>query len=115
MPRGQTHKKESSSFLKKRTKKLLLIRLQACRTLGAQQPKVFCFFFSKKESFLPFHKEQPNARTLSAPRPASPRPGRHQRHQNPEIPLPARLRPEAAGNLARLLTARWRHHCLRRF
>jgi hypothetical protein len=45
---------ESSSFLKKRTKKLL-------RNLAAAYPdgpkpkgsKVFCFFFSKKTAFLP--------------------------------------------------------------
>jgi hypothetical protein len=54
-------KEESSSFLKKRSKKLLSIAAApdwpfwtACWT---QLAKVFCFFFSKKKFFssLPFH------------------------------------------------------------
>jgi len=43
-------KEESSSFLKKRTKKLLI----AVADLSQAPPKdikVFCFFFSKKKAF----------------------------------------------------------------
>jgi hypothetical protein len=48
-------RKESSSFLKKRTKKLLFLRV-----------KVFCFFFSKKKYFLaPLPTSNPLAETLS--------------------------------------------------
>ncbi len=42
-------KKESGSFLKKRTKKLLSF-CTLCRRSARQQAKVFCFFFSKKKS-----------------------------------------------------------------
>jgi hypothetical protein len=47
---------ESSSFLKKRTKKLLFLWLRASR-IGrhdqlTKRIKVFCFFFSKKKYFL---------------------------------------------------------------
>jgi DNA-binding beta-propeller fold protein YncE len=44
--------KEGCSFLKKRTKKLLQIWLRPLRRGSAQDSKVFCFFFSKKKSFL---------------------------------------------------------------
>jgi hypothetical protein len=40
------------SFLKKRSKKLLDIWLRLFRRGSAQDSKVFCFFFSKKKSFL---------------------------------------------------------------
>jgi pyruvate,orthophosphate dikinase len=43
----------SSSFLKKRSKKLLFIWLRPFRRVSASCPKVFWFFFSKKNSFLP--------------------------------------------------------------
>jgi hypothetical protein len=43
----------SSSFLKKRTKKLLLCSMQAVFRPNEQRAKVFCFFFSKKKYFLP--------------------------------------------------------------
>jgi len=47
---------ESSSFLKKRTKKLLSVyRNISAHCLGGsceQRAKVFCFFFSKKKYFL---------------------------------------------------------------
>jgi multidrug efflux system outer membrane protein len=50
--------KESSSFLKKRTKKLLLVTPNVMFPLAtralAPGAKVFCFFFSKKKAFLPF-------------------------------------------------------------
>jgi hypothetical protein len=46
--------KESSSFLKKRTKKLLLLSVRAAWAGRVnQRAKVFCFFFSKKKYFLP--------------------------------------------------------------
>jgi hypothetical protein len=52
---GQRSKKgKSSSFLKKRTKKLLLLGMRTDRSdRASQQIKVFCFFFSKKKYFLP--------------------------------------------------------------
>src|SRR3984885_15672677 len=43
---------EKSSFLKKRTKKLLHLMLRARPELGANRQKVFCFFFLKKKFFL---------------------------------------------------------------
>jgi hypothetical protein len=45
--------RESSSFLKKRTKNLLIISSRGGR-IGrvTKQTKVFCFFFSKKKYFL---------------------------------------------------------------
>jgi len=50
-------KEGSSSFLKKRTKKLLSVQSApnfAMEALGiTQQTKVFWFFFSKKNCFLP--------------------------------------------------------------
>jgi hypothetical protein len=50
-------KEGSSSFLKKRTKKLLSVSVsgKAARSAGGckQHSKVFCFFFSKKKYFLP--------------------------------------------------------------
>jgi hypothetical protein len=49
---GVQAKEESSSFLKKRTKKLLfleLVRPHAVRIVGdVEDSRVFCFFFSKK-------------------------------------------------------------------
>jgi hypothetical protein len=45
-------REESSSFLKKRTKKLLFSRVHAGRSV-VKRAKVFCFFFSKKKYF--FH------------------------------------------------------------
>jgi hypothetical protein len=49
---GQAQK--SSSFLKKRTKKLLFASVRASHSSSVnQQIKVFCFFFSKKKYFLP--------------------------------------------------------------
>jgi len=47
-------RKESSSFLKKRTKKLLFDS-GTCRTYRPRQPneQKFFFFFSKKKFFLP--------------------------------------------------------------
>jgi hypothetical protein len=51
-------KEGSSSFLKKRTKKLLFVSLTAGT---GKQVKVFCFFFSKKKYFLPyFYAAVPN-------------------------------------------------------
>jgi protease YdgD len=47
-------KEESSSFLKKRTKKLFPVGVCHPRTTGLQWQKVFWFFFSKKNRFLPF-------------------------------------------------------------
>jgi hypothetical protein len=44
-------KEGSGSFLKKRTKKLLFVWAEPIRKSRSQkQPKVFCFFFSKKKS-----------------------------------------------------------------
>jgi hypothetical protein len=49
-------RQESSSFLKKRTKKLLLDPAHASRigrfNQHGKSAKVFCFFFSKKKYFL---------------------------------------------------------------
>jgi hypothetical protein len=45
-------KEGRTSFLKKRSKKLLQIWLPALAVRGVQQIKVFCFFFSKKKTFL---------------------------------------------------------------
>jgi len=39
---------ESSSFLKKRTKKLLLYKFMALRRRARQAAKSFCFFFQKE-------------------------------------------------------------------
>jgi len=52
-------KKESSSFLKKRTKRLLSFRLSHDRGHGldlsaSEDIKVFCFFSSEKKTLLPF-------------------------------------------------------------
>jgi hypothetical protein len=48
--------KESSSFLKKRTKKLLSVTPKPDWPIRpirwTQQAKVFCFFFSRKKTFL---------------------------------------------------------------
>jgi hypothetical protein len=49
-------RQESSSFLKKRTKKLLRRgprMIKPYRVAGQHVAKVFCFFFSKKKAFLP--------------------------------------------------------------
>jgi hypothetical protein len=46
-----THKEERSSFLKKRTKKLLSMGL-AAHQKSDKEIKVFCFFFSKKKALL---------------------------------------------------------------
>ena len=43
--------KGRTSFLKKRSKKLLLLRLGVCGKLRAKKTKVFWFFFSKKNCF----------------------------------------------------------------
>jgi len=43
--------KKDCSFLKKRTKKLLLFCV-CCRLGPRSRSKVFCFFFSKKKTFL---------------------------------------------------------------
>jgi hypothetical protein len=46
-------KEASSSFLKKRTKKLLFAAVRVDRSGPVNQlAKVFCFFFSKKKYFL---------------------------------------------------------------
>jgi hypothetical protein len=45
-------KKERPSFLEKRSKKLLFLETGA-RTTSRQDAKVFWFFFSKKNCFLP--------------------------------------------------------------
>jgi hypothetical protein len=55
---GASAAEEECSFLKKRTKKLLLVGLRASGsqcTSGNEGAgaKVFCFFFSKKKTFLP--------------------------------------------------------------
>jgi multidrug efflux system outer membrane protein len=51
-------KNKACSFLKKRTKKLLPVASNQMSALGTRalprRAKVFCFFFSKKNSFLPF-------------------------------------------------------------
>jgi hypothetical protein len=47
---GDRLKAESSSFLKKRTKKRLVIRWAPAAL--SEGIKVFCFFFSKKKTFL---------------------------------------------------------------
>jgi phage gp16-like protein len=44
-------REESSSFLKKRTKKLLTLGVRF-RRLRDSQSKVFCFFSSEKKTFL---------------------------------------------------------------
>jgi hypothetical protein len=49
---GASLSEEKSSFLKKRSKKLLPIRLRTPRRASAQDSKVFWFFFSKKNCFL---------------------------------------------------------------
>ena len=62
--------KEGCSFLKKRTKKLLP-RCVGCRRAPHQQSKVFCFFFSKKKTFLlpfgPMHAAPDLARNPPLP------------------------------------------------
>jgi hypothetical protein len=45
-------KQASASFLKKRSKKLLLTAGCGRRLPTPPGPKVFCFFFSKKKRFL---------------------------------------------------------------
>jgi hypothetical protein len=45
-------KEGRTSFLKKRSKKLLDIRPSLSGEAAARHVKVFCFFFSKKKSFL---------------------------------------------------------------
>jgi len=45
--------KEGCSFLKKRTKKLLILGIR-CRRLRDSQSKVFCFFSSEKKAFFLF-------------------------------------------------------------
>jgi len=45
-------KEKECSFLKKRTKKLLLA-VADLFPVSTQDIKVFCFFFSKKKTFLP--------------------------------------------------------------
>jgi len=54
---AKSPKKESGSFLKKRTKKLLVLCTRASWTRhtsidAGAGAKVFCFFFSKKKAFL---------------------------------------------------------------
>jgi hypothetical protein len=46
-------KRQESSFLKKRTKKLLLPALSHLSG-DSRKIKVFCFFSSEKKTFLPF-------------------------------------------------------------
>jgi hypothetical protein len=49
----QKRSQGSRSFLKKRTKKLLIDLVRACRDRRvSQRTKVFWFFFSKKNCFL---------------------------------------------------------------
>jgi hypothetical protein len=50
---GRRDTLERSSFLKKRTKKLLLPRVALAR-IRSGKIKVFCFFFSKKKCFLSY-------------------------------------------------------------
>jgi len=47
--------KARSSFLKKRSKKLLSVWLRPFRRGTAQDSKVFWFFFSKKNCFLSYY------------------------------------------------------------
>jgi hypothetical protein len=51
---NKQNRKEECSFLKKRTKKLLLMGLRASCPITSGDPtpgaKVFCFFFSKNKS-----------------------------------------------------------------
>jgi hypothetical protein len=50
-PVGQFDEGGSCSFLKKRTKKLLVIWAEPCpEKPKPKQTKVFCFFFSKKKA-----------------------------------------------------------------
>jgi hypothetical protein len=46
-------KEEGSSFLKKRSKKLLTVGASLAGSVR-QRVKVFCFFFSKKKVFRPW-------------------------------------------------------------
>jgi hypothetical protein len=47
-----------TSFLKKRSKKLLLMGAAPVGPARPQHPEVFWFFFSKKNCFFPFPKGQ---------------------------------------------------------
>jgi hypothetical protein len=51
-PRRSAERKESGSFLKKRAKKLLNPEPSLSGEAEAKCAKVFCFFFSKKKTFL---------------------------------------------------------------
>jgi hypothetical protein len=47
------HAAQSSSFLKKRSKKLLIVWAELFRERPKpRQIQIFCFFFSKKKAFL---------------------------------------------------------------
>ena len=67
-------------FEKKNQKSFLTVRLRGRPTLGAKKAKVFCFFFSKKKTFLPCLCPAPEtaktyqnlARTTTASRQARP-------------------------------------------
>ncbi len=50
---GALVSEESSSFLKKRTKKLLLLAYPSVERSATARAKAFCFFFSKKKALLP--------------------------------------------------------------
>jgi hypothetical protein len=54
---GCTVEKARSSFLKKRSKKLLVLWLRPFRSGSAQDAKVFWFFFSKKNRLLPITRQ----------------------------------------------------------
>jgi hypothetical protein len=54
-----------SSFLKKRSKKLLSIWLRPLRKSSAKDSRVFWFFFSKKNRFLARGDPGPGASALS--------------------------------------------------
>jgi hypothetical protein len=55
---GTAHKKESPSFLKKRSKKLLTLGIRLAGS-ARKEAKVFWFFFSKKNAFLNFPFRSP--------------------------------------------------------
>ncbi len=53
--RNRSQNKASGSFLKKRTKKLLLTWWTLPERTATAPAKAFCFFFSKKKAFLNFY------------------------------------------------------------
>jgi hypothetical protein len=57
------HKEESSSFLQKRTKKLLQIQRAYFPNANTKLIKVFWFFFAKKNCFLSLASRHPKAPT----------------------------------------------------